>query len=79
MLRAAVLGDAPDEHGVLVHRRDGKWVFSYQPGDDEDDEPIFRLDQHRFAAGEYVSVTEHDGVTRPFKVTSLKTAALRGA
>jgi hypothetical protein len=64
-------GDAEDEHGVLVHRRDGNWAFSYEPGDD-DDEPVFRLDRHRFAEGEYLSVTEHDGVTRPFKITSVE-------
>jgi hypothetical protein len=72
-------GDMPDEHGVLVHRRDGRWVFSYEPGD-EDDEPVFRLDRHRFTVGEYVSVTEHDGITRPFKVVSVERApALRKA
>ena len=41
---------ADDETGHLIHRRDGKWAFSYQPGDD-DDEPIFRFDTHRFVAG----------------------------
>lgn len=60
-------GDEADELGLLKHRRDGKWVFSYKPGDD-DDEPVFRFDRHRFLEGEYVSVTEHDGVTRPFRV-----------
>jgi hypothetical protein len=25
-----------------------------------------------FVPGEYVSITEHDGVTRPFKVVSVK-------
>ena len=54
----------------LIHRRDGKWAFSYQPGDD-DDEPIFRFDTHRFVAGEYVSITEHDGIQRPFKVVKV--------
>lgn len=61
---------ADDETGHLIHRRDGKWVFSYRPGDD-DDEPIFRFDSHKFAVGEYVSVTEHDGVERPFKVVKV--------
>jgi hypothetical protein len=60
-----------DEHGRLLHRRDGKWVFSYRPGDD-DDEPIFRFDSHSFRVGDYVSITEHDGVTRPFKVVTVK-------
>ena len=31
----------PDEHGALIHRRDGKWAFSNAPGDD-DDEPVTR-------------------------------------
>ncbi len=64
---------ADDEHGRLIHRRDGKWAFSYAPGDD-DDEPIFRFDKHVFRVGEYVSVTEHDGETRPFKVVDVRAA-----
>ena len=63
----------PDEHGALIHRRDGKWAFSYAPGDD-DDEPIFRFDKHQFAVGEYMTVTEHDGVARPFRIASIKPA-----
>jgi hypothetical protein len=59
-----------DEHGVLVHTRHHTWAFSYAPGDD-DDEPLFRLDSHRLLPREYVSVTEHDGVTRPFRVVSV--------
>ena len=60
---------ADDEHGVLQHHR-GRWVFSYRPGE-EDDEPIFKFDRHSFVPGEYVSITEHDGVTRPFRVVSV--------
>jgi len=63
-------GDQADESGMLVHTRGGRWVFSYAPGTD-DDEPIFRFDRHRFLPGEYVSITEHDGVTRPFRVVSV--------
>lgn len=65
-----------DERGMLVHTRGRKWVFSYAPGDD-DDEPLFKFDRHTFSVGEYVSVTEHDGVVRPFRVvavTPLRTA-----
>lgn len=70
-------GEAADEHGILVHRPDGKWAFSYEEGD-TDDEPIFRFDRHSFVSGEYVSVTEHDGVTRPFRVVAVETpVALR--
>ncbi|MCX7365372.1 MAG: hypothetical protein NTV97_26560 [Alphaproteobacteria bacterium] len=56
-----------DEICRLIHRRGGKWAFSYKEGD-EDDEPIFKFDRHNFLIGEYVSVTEHDGVQRTFKV-----------
>ena len=66
---------ADDERGHLIHRRDGKWAFSYRAGDDADDEPIFRFDRHAFRSGEYVSVTEHDGVTRPFKVADVRPIA----
>jgi len=56
-----------DTLGQLVRTRGGRWAFSYEPGE-ADDEPIFRFDRHAFRQGEYVSVTEHDGITRPFKV-----------
>ncbi|WP_368413494.1 hypothetical protein [Dongia sp.] len=59
------------EQGALRHLGPDRWVFSYAPGS-EDDEPAFKFEKHRFAVGEYVSITEHDGVTRPFKVVSLK-------
>ena len=62
--------DAADEHGVLLHQR-GKWMFSYRSGE-EDDEPIFRFDSHVFRPGEYVSVTEHDGKTYPFRIVSVR-------
>jgi len=66
----------PDEHGVLIHRHNGSWAFSYAPGDD-DDEPIFRLDRHLFLEGEYITVTEHDGVARPFRVVHVAPAVTR--
>ena len=59
-----------DETGLLIHTPRGVWAFSYAPGED-DDEPVFRFDTHVFREGEYVSITEHDGVTRPFKVVSV--------
>lgn len=59
------------EEGALLHLGKDRWVFSYAPGAD-DDEPAFKFDRHSFVPGEYVSVTEHDGETRPFKVVSVK-------
>ena len=34
-------------------------------------EPIFRFDRHRFAVGEYVAITEHDGAQRTFRVVQV--------
>lgn len=61
----------PDETGHLIHTRDGHWVFSSDPDSDADDEPIFRFDQHVFRPGEYVSVTEHDGKQRTFRIAAI--------
>ena len=58
-----------DEVGHLVqYRRGGRWAFDYNPKSTEDDEPGFRFDRHHFLPGEYVSITEHDGVMRTFRV-----------
>ena len=59
------------EQGALLHSGPDRWRFSYDAGSD-DDEPAFRFDRHQFRQGEYVSVTEHDGVTRTFKVVSVQ-------
>lgn len=61
---------AMPEHGILQHLGPDRWVFSYAPGQD-DDEPAFKFDKHRFEVGEYVSLTEHDGVTRPFRIVAI--------
>jgi hypothetical protein len=61
---------AAEEQGEVLHTRGGRWVFSYAPGPD-DDEPIFKFDRHVFVPGEYVAITEHDGVTRPFRVVAV--------
>lgn len=58
------------ESGLLVLNRRKKWVFSYARGD-ADDETLFRLDDRRFMPGDYIAITEHDGVQRTFKVSSV--------
>jgi hypothetical protein len=64
-------GNGDEESGLLIHGPGGRWMFSYAPGED-DDEPIFRFDRHVMKTGEYVSITEHDGVTRPFRVAYVR-------
>lgn len=59
-----------DEHGNLIHTRHRAWAFSYRPGED-DDEPLYRLENHRLVDGEYVSVSE-GGVVRPYHIVSVR-------
>ena len=60
-----------DQRGRLIHRGQ-RWAFHYQDGDDEDEESIFRFDRHNFVQGEYVSITEHDGEQRTFRIVSVR-------
>jgi hypothetical protein len=67
---------APDEdaqEGRLA-RRGERWFFDY--GDDADaaDEPVYRLGEHRFTVGEYVSVTDEEGRLLTYKVTDVAPA-----
>jgi hypothetical protein len=59
-------GHESDEHGMLRHVGHG-WRFDYASMQ-EGDEPFFKLDKHAFVPGNYVSIREHDGITRPFRV-----------
>lgn len=62
------------EFGELIQTDSGEWAFSYELGDD-DDEPFVHLGQHVIREGEYVSLTEHDGVTRPFRIVAVRPLA----
>jgi hypothetical protein len=63
---------------LLVHKAGGEgggtWVFDYVANDDEDDDLGYRFSSRVFAPGEYVSLREHDGVTRTYRVTSVSPA-----
>jgi hypothetical protein len=59
-----------DRRGML--RLVGRgWRFDYLPGRTDDDEPFFRLDRHIIAPGLYVTITEDDGIERPFKIVAV--------
>jgi hypothetical protein len=65
---------APDEdaqEGKLARKGDN-WFFDYDETDDTDNEPLYRLGDHRFAVGEYVSVTDDEGRLLTYKVTDLQ-------
>jgi hypothetical protein len=71
----AVRRFAPDDdpqEGRLA-RRGEKWFFDYGEGD-ADDEPVYRLGQHRFSLGEYVTVADEDGRLLTYKVTEVQAA-----
>jgi hypothetical protein len=62
-------GDAEHEIGHLIRKPGGSWAFHYDiHGDPNDDEAGYRFGDERFRPGEYVSIKEHDGVTRTFRV-----------
>jgi hypothetical protein len=62
-----------DQIGHLRHTRGGKWAFHYDvDGDADDDEVGFKFESHVFNEGEYVSISEQDGVLRTFRVVSVR-------
>lgn len=67
---------APDEDAQegRLSRRGERWFFDYDTASSADDEPLFRLGDHRFAVGEYVSVTDEDGRLLTYKVTEVQGA-----
>lgn len=68
---------APDEdpqEGRLA-RKGPRWFFDYDAADSADDEPLYRLGEHRFAVGEYVTVTDEDGRPLTYKVVEVQPAA----
>lgn len=60
-------GDDEPQFGMLRHVGSG-WRFDYNKAETSDDEPFFKLDRHSLVPGSYVSVTEQDGIQRPFRV-----------
>ena len=75
--RCIVRRFSPDEDAVdgrLMHRRE-RWYFDYDDQDAADDEPIHRLGDHRFAVGEYVTVSDEDGRPLTYKVVEVAPAA----
>ena len=68
----------PDETGRLVHRAGGSggatWLFDYDPATSGDDEAGYKLAQHVFRPGEYVSVRDGEGDMHTFKVVSVTAA-----
>jgi len=67
---------APDEDAIdgRLARKGARWFFDYDDDDEADDEPVHRLGEHRFAVGEYVTVTDEDGRPLTYKVVEVQPA-----
>jgi hypothetical protein len=63
---------APDEdtREGRLGRRGEHWFFDFGE-DDEAREPLYHLAQHRFAIGEYLSISDEDGRLLTYKVTEV--------
>jgi hypothetical protein len=67
---------APDEdpvEGRLV-RHGQNWAFDYEGEATGEDEPVYRLGEHAFVVGDYVTVTDHSGRRLTYKVTEVTAA-----
>lgn len=64
--RAAAIG--------RLARRGAHWLIDYDPQSTRDDEPAFRLGDHCFVAGEYVTVTTEDDVPLTYRVVQVEPA-----
>ena len=65
----------PDRVGQLIHKPGGAtgatWAFDYNPDRDDDDEAGYRLGEHAFRPGEYVSIRDEDSALQTFVVKSV--------
>lgn len=61
-------GEDRDADGRLTHNG-SHWFFHYDEAGEGDDEPVYRLGDHRLAIGEYVTVQENDGATLTYRIT----------
>ena len=70
-------GHEPEMIGHIVHKPGGTggvWAFHYdirKPEEPIGDEAGFHFETHVFRPGEYVSLREHDGTMRTFRVQTV--------
>ena len=60
-------GDDRDADGLLTHSG-SHWFFHYDEVEEGEDEPVFRLGEHRLALGDYVTIHESDGQSLTYRV-----------
>lgn len=68
-----------EQIGKLIHRAGGPggstWIFDYDAASRDDDEAGYRLSDHAFTPGEYVSIRDEDGDMHTFVVASVENLA----
>ena len=64
--------EAPSD-GKLA-RKGQRWFFDYDDEDLGEDGPLYRLGEHRFAVGEYLTITDEDGRPLTYKVVEVQPA-----
>ena len=53
-------------------RRGHNWFFDYDRSATSDDEPVFKLENHKFSAGEYITVKDADDAPLVYRVTEVQ-------
>jgi hypothetical protein len=61
-------GEDRDADGLLTHNGT-HWFFHYDEAAEGEDEPVFRLGEHRLALGDYVTIYENDGQALTYRVS----------
>ncbi len=64
-------GGEEEDVGHLVHRPGGSWGFTYDVAGDEGEESGFKLQNHFFRLGEYVSIRDDDDKLNTFRVVAI--------
>lgn len=64
-----------DTTGEILHSGRGRWVFSYDPGEG-DDEAIPHLTDHHFKVGEYIAVRESGGLEHTLRIVLVEARPL---
>ena len=52
-----------------LRRHASVWYFDYDPERSADDERGFKLGDHRFLSGDYISITDEEGVPLTYQVS----------
>jgi hypothetical protein len=61
----------PDMDAVegKLKRHASAWYFDYDAQRTSDDEPVFKLGDHRFLPGDYVTITDEEGTPLTYQVS----------